>query len=248
MHFKKYQKAIAILCSFFIIVLATGFLFYKGFIRINTPSKADSPVRGVDLSSYQGDVDWEVLSKQDISFAFIKATEGSSYIDPKYKENIENALKTNLRVGVYHFFSFESSGAQQAEHFIDTVAITENMLPPVVDIEYYADYKSNPPDKESVQKNLKELLEKLESRYGMKPIIYATQSSFKRYISGSFSEYDIWIRDVYFTPKLNDNREWTFWQYSDKEKLDGYNGVEKYIDMNVFNGSLEEFRKYGKAN
>jgi lysozyme len=244
MTLKRYKKII-IPCSFLIIVIVTvGFLFYKGIIRINTPSKEDYPVRGVDLSSYQGEVDWEVLAKQDIDFAFIKATEGSSFIDPKYSYNIENALKTHLRVGSYHFFSFESSGTRQAEHFIKTVAKTENMLPPVVDIEYYADYKSNPPDKENVQKNLKELLEQLESNYGMRPIIYATRISYKHYIRGAFSEYDIWIRDVYFTPSLEDDRKWTFWQYSDKEKLDGYNGVEKYIDMNVFNGSEEEFGKY----
>lgn len=229
-------------------MLTAGILFYNGVIRINTPSEAEYPVRGVDLSSYQGVVDWDVLAKQNIAFAFIKATEGSTHVDPNYQYNIENAQKTHLRVGSYHFFSFESSGFRQADNFIAHVAKTENMLPPVVDIEFYADYKSNPPDKAHVQKNLMEMLEKLENHYGLKPIIYATMSSYKRYISGSFLEYDIWIRDVYFKPNLPDGREWTFWQYSDKEKLKGYNGVEKYIDMNVFNGSEEVFFRYGYAD
>lgn len=219
MHLRNKHKRIAILSSaFMIIMLIAGILFYNRIIRINTPSEEEYPVRGVDLSSYQGEVDWDVLSKQNIDFAFIKATEGSTHIDPYYKYNIENALKTHLRVGSYHFFSFESSGSQQADNFIANVAKTENMLPPVVDIEFYADYKSNPPDKENVRKNLKEMLEKLENYYGMKPIIYATGTSYRHYISGSFSEYDIWIRDVYFTPSLADDREWTFWQYSDKER------------------------------
>lgn len=240
------KKIIAFSVLFLIIAAAvTGLLFYKGIIRINTPSEADYPVRGIDLSSYQGEVDWAVLSKQNIDFAFIKATEGSTHVDSNYKYNIENALKTDLRIGSYHFFSFESSGSQQADNFIKHVAKTENMLPPVVDIEFYADFKSNPPDKEKVRQNLIELLEKLKASYEVKPILYATQSAYKRYISGAFSEYDIWIRDVYFTPSLEDGREWTFWQYSEKERLDGYNGVEKYIDMNVFNGSQEEFRRYG---
>ncbi len=242
---KRLKRTAIIVCACFIVLLTIGLLFYKGVIRINTPSEADYPVRGIDLSSYQGEVDWGVLSKQNIDFAFIKATEGSTHVDSNYKYNIENALKTDLRVGSYHFFSFESSGSQQADNFIKHVAKTENMLPPVVDIEFYADYKSNPPDKENVRQNLIELLEKLEASYEVKPILYATQSAYKRYISGAFSEYDIWIRDVYFTPRLEDGREWTFWQYSDKERLDGYNGVEKYIDMNVFNGSEEEFRRYG---
>jgi lysozyme len=242
---KRLKRTAIIVCACFIVLLTIGLLFYKGVIRINTPSEANYPVRGIDISSYQGEVDWCVLSKQNIDFAFIKATEGSTHVDSNYKYNIENAIKTDLRVGSYHFFSFESSGSQQADNFIKHVAKTENMLPPVVDIEFYADYKSNPPDKENVRQNLIELLEKLEASYEVKPILYATQSAYKRYISGAFSEYDIWIRDVYFTPRLEDGREWTFWQYSDKERLDGYNGVEKYIDMNVFNGSEEEFRRYG---
>ena len=60
----------------------------------------------------------------------------------------------------------------------------------------------------------------------------------------SFQEYDIWIRNVITSPRLSDHREWTFWQYTDHGKLEGYQGNEKYIDMNVFNGSREDFLKY----
>ena len=87
------------------------------------------------------------------------------------------------------------------------------------------------------------MLEKLEEFYGKKPIIYATYKSYNLYIANNFEDNYIWIRDVYFVPKLKDNRKWTFWQYADKVRLDGYIGKEKRIDMNVFNGSLEEFNE-----
>ncbi len=56
------------------------FLIWNGIILLNHPSKSRYPVRGVDVSHYQGDINWETLASQDISFAFIKATEGSSSV------------------------------------------------------------------------------------------------------------------------------------------------------------------------
>ena len=76
-----------------------------------------------------------------------------------------------------------------------------------------------------------------------KAIIYATYKSYNLYIMNNFKDNYIWIRDVFFRPSLRDNRDWTFWQYTDKVKLAGYNGKESKIDMNVFNGNSKEFRK-----
>jgi len=232
--------------GFFIIPAVILPLVYTGIVRLNRPSEEKYPVRGVDVSYYQGDIDWNVLAGQDIDFAFIKATEGSAHTDPKFAENWKNAAQTGLYIGAYHFFSYDSSGAAQAENFINTVTPTENILPPAVDIEFYGDKNKNPPSREETRVILDELLEKLETHYGRKPIIYATGKSYKLYISGGYVDYPIWIRDVYLTPSLPDNRSWTFWQFSNKEKLDGYNGEEKYIDMNVFCGSEEEFAVFVK--
>lgn len=237
---KKLITAFTITIS--IAVLAI--LFLKGIIKINTPAEDEYPVRGVDVSSYQGEIDWQLLSKQHIQFAFIKATEGSSFVDKNFIYNFEEASKTDLRVGVYHFFSYDSSGSAQADHFIATVPKSNKMLPPVIDVEFYGDKEKNLPNKDEVTKNLTDMLKKLEEYYGAKPIIYATRKAYRLFISGSYQDYDIWIRDVYFKPTELDGQQWVFWQYSDKGILEGYTGTEKYIDLNVFNGSQEEFRKY----
>lgn len=242
----KCIRIISFIVSSIILIVVWGFLFLNGIIKINTPSKSEYPIRGVDVSSYQGKIDWNVLSKQDIQFAFIKATEGSNYTDEKFTFNYEQAMKTNIHIGAYHFFSYDSSGSTQADNFIATVPKNKNMLPPVVDIEFYGDKEKDPPNKANVTKNLILLLEKLENYYGVKPIIYATQKSYKLYISGGYSDYDIWIRDVYFKPTLPDEQKWTFWQYTDKGQLDGYKGSEKYIDINVFCGSQQDFDTYAK--
>lgn len=224
----------------FLLGVALFLLFWNGIILLNNPK--NYAVKGVDVSHYQGEIDWEVLASQEIEFAFIKATEGSSYVDDKFAENCANAKKTDLRVGVYHFFSFESAGEAQAKNFTENVKAEAGMLPPVVDLEFYGEFAKNPPEKDVVIENLDVLLEKLEQFYGMKPIIYATEESYYLYLADDYSDYDLWIRNVISAPKKD--IDWTFWQYTNRERLDGYSGEEKYIDVNVFNGSAKEFAEY----
>ncbi len=159
---KKRNLIIAILIVFIIAIFV---LWFYGIIIFNYPSNKKYPIRGVDVSSYQGNIDWESLSKQEIKFAFIKATEGSSFVDEKFKINYENARKTNIKVGAYHFFSFDSNGDTQADNFISNVPKTDDMLPPVVDIEFYGDKNKKIPDVAETQKQLSILLAKLEAYY-----------------------------------------------------------------------------------
>jgi lysozyme len=226
-----------------ISAIAAAVLLYNGVILFNNPPRGRYPVRGVDVSSYQGEIDWDVLAGQGIDFAFIKATEGSTFQDSRFAYNWENAGKTDLRIGAYHFFSFESPGETQAENFIRTVPMTDGMLPPVVDIEFYGDEENNSAQQEKVQGILTEILTGMEDHYGVKPIIYATRDTYERYIENAYPEYDIWVRSVWTRPRIPDS-EWTFWQYTNREQLKGYCGDEKYIDMNVFSGTRDAFGRY----
>lgn len=243
------------LTKIIIITLATVFLVtagtvaaYRmidgGVIILNSRAAKSYEVCGVDVSSYQGDINWELLAEQNVSFAFIKATEGSSFVDKYFEANYENAQKTDIAVGAYHFFSYDSSGKTQAENFINTVPPHSGMLPPVIDLEFYGDKASNPPPREQVDTELKAMISALEDYYGLKPIIYATELSYELYLDGGYEDYDIWIRNVLSRPKLSDGRSWTFWQYTNRGLLDGYVGKEKFIDINVFCGTREEFENY----
>jgi lysozyme len=147
-------------------------------------------------------------------------------------------------VGFYHFFSYDSAGTSQAENFIRNVSPFVGMLPPVVDVEFYGNYGKSPKPREDVTPQLTAMLTALEAHYGLKPILYATEASYEWYLEGDFAEYDIWIRNVLTKPSLSDGRSWTFWQYTNREKLNGYHGKETYIDMNVFQGDREAFLRY----
>lgn len=232
-------SACAILTTVVIIIL-----WQQGVLIPNQFQIAKYPIKGIDVSSYQGEIDWQKMQEQQIKFAFIKATEGSSYIDKQFQRNYEEACKTKIKIGAYHFYSYDSSGEKQATNFINTVPNEKELLPPVVDIEFYGDKEKNLPDKENTKQELRILLAKLEEYYQKKPIIYTTEKVYHLYIQNDFEEYPIWIRNVFTKPYLKDKRNWTFWQYTDKGCLEGYNGKEKFIDFNVFYGSEEEWNEW----
>ena len=120
-----------------VAALAVGLMVYTGSLRLNHPTQ---PVHGVDVSHYQGEIDWPVLAGQNIQFAFVKATEGSIYTDETFEANWAGAQAAGLRVGAYHFFSYDSDGLSQAENYIATVPVLPGALPPVIDVEFYGDY------------------------------------------------------------------------------------------------------------
>lgn len=226
---------------------------YTGEIIANIPDPEKYPVMGVDVSRYQGNIDWQMIEAQDVKFAFIKATEGSSHQDPCFTENWQEVRETTIYAGAYHFFSFESSGETQAQNFISTVGeLCDTTLPPVVDLEFYGTYSETPLSRKETRIILDALLQQLEAYYHVKPIIYTTSRAYYHYIiGGGYGDYPLWIRNTYQEPNL----DWCFWQYSDEGKLAGYDGIQKdhtemCIDLNVYHSSyadfLEEFSLSGQ--
>lgn len=198
---------------------------------------------GIDVSHYQGEIDWVKLSGQNLDFAFIKATEGSGHIDERFFDNWQEAAQTELFTGAYHFFSFDSDGAEQAKWYIETVGSLNGNIAPAVDVEFYGDIADNPPPKAEVIKQLGELLDALEEHYRTKPIIYTTYTAYYTYLKDEFETYPLWIRNVYYQPLFSLGDRWVLWQYTDTAVLEGYEGTEQCIDMNVFRGTEEEWEK-----
>lgn len=219
-----------------LLLLAAGLLLWK------TLWVKSYPLVGVDVSHHQGEIDWEQIKGRPVTFAFVKATEGSGYVDAQFAANWEGAQAAGLYVGAYHFLSFESPAQTQAANYTAAVGALSGRLPPVVDAEYYGDYAKEPPPREEVQALLQELLALLEEQYGQKPILYTTTPFYHRYLAGAFEEYPLWIRNVY-TPPLGLGREWQFWQYSDRGRLPGVSGPERRVDFNLFCGSEADLQE-----
>lgn len=237
-------KRIIVLCILIVGILCAACFYgvYNGYILLNNPSKSKYPIRGVDVSHYQGEIDWQVLEGEEIQFAYIKATEGSSHVDEQFSYNLEQAKQTDLLVGAYHFFSFDSSGEKQAKNFITYVEADESMLPPVVDVEYYGNKKKNPPDGDKLREELQIYLDSIKEYYNKTPIIYSTEEMWNTYLKGYFDEYPLWIRNVIMKPHID--QKWAFWQYTNRGRLKGYEGDEEFIDLNVFYGNEKEWREF----
>jgi len=229
-------RTLRVLALIFITALALlVFSRWRGLLLF--PQESDPgqwPVFGVDVSAYQGVVDWSTLARQGVDFAFIKATEGSGMTDRSFAQNWSSAQEAGVLVGAYHFFSYDSPGETQADNFIAQVPVTPGALPPVVDIEFYGDKLQNPPDRDTVKAVLLPLLERLEAHYGQKPILYVTYRSYSWYIKGEYEDYPLWVSRPLLAPL---GKDWTFWQYSHSALLEGYWGDEERIDLNVFRGS-----------
>lgn len=128
----------------------------------------------------------------------------------------------------------------QAENYIDTVgSLGTGHLIPAVDVEYYADKKDNPPDKEELVKELGDFLSAIEEEYHVKPMIYAPREIWEKYLMGSFDEYPRWIRSIYYPVTFETSGSWVLWQYCDTGELEGYTGGERYIDLDVLHRGMD---------
>lgn len=231
------NRTLAIAGAIFFIAVTLVLFFEEGYIRFNYPSAKDYPVRGIDISHHQDSVDWGILSRSRIDFAFIKATEGATHKDTRFQYYWKKADELGIARGAYHFFTFCKTGREQALNFMDTVPKEDGLLPPVIDLEYSGNCSARP-GKEKVLREILEFSDLVTAKYGKRPIIYATNDSYRDFLSGELPGYRIWIRNIYSSPGLPDGRKWSFWQYTNRGKLWGIDG---FVDFNVFNGGWEEF-------
>lgn len=193
------------------------------------------PVHGVDVSRWQGEIDWEKLRGQGANFAFIKATDGADHIDPMFKKNWNGAHKAGIRRGAYHFFYWCSYASAQADWFIRNVPKVEGALPPVLDVEWnhQSDCKQRLSRKKVLEK-MQVFLDRLEAHYGQRPIIYTAPDFYRDNLKDAFPDHPFWLRSVAAHPsKVYPGRNWVFWQYSGSGLS---KGVAGRIDLNVFHG------------
>lgn len=110
---------------------------------------------------------------------------------------------------------------------------------PVIDVEYYGKFNRKNSDIAALKKELRSMVETFKEYYGQMPIIYATKASKNEIPGDDFDDCLLWLRSVYCP--ANNKNGWAFWQYSNRGRLEGYSGREKYIDLNVFRGTRAEF-------
>ena len=233
-----------------VMVFVTG--FYFGFIRpyayrwkpcyglkgYGVCMPAGYQVHGIDISHYQGEVDWNMLEQTrqgqfPVKFIFMKATEGGDFSDRKFVANFDSARAHGFIRGAYHFYNPKTDANRQADFFIRSVKLEPGDLPPVLDIE------KKGKSVKKLQDDLKIWLRKVENHYGVKPIIYASYKFKTKYLNDPvFDSYPYWIAH-YYVDSVRYQGDWKFWQHTDVGTLPG---IDEEVDLNVFNGSLSEMK------
>ena len=189
---------------------------------------------GIDVSHHQGDINWNKVKKwkdKSIQFVYIKATEGTTFVDKTYEKNFKGAKEQKILTGSYHYFRTTSSVKDQFKNFIQTISKEDQDLIPLIDVEE----KKNWNNKE-FHKNFKEFLGLIENHFGQKPMIYTVNSFYNINLSGKYNDYHFLIgRYGKNSPNMRDKSNWTIWQFSETGKVDG---IPKLVDIDVINSKF----------
>lgn len=225
---------------YYLFVSPYGFRWRALYGEVNYPKGYD--IHGIDVSHYQGDIDWEVLRNKGtidncpIRFVMIKATEGTTNIDDKFEHNFYQAREYGFTRGAYHFYSTHSSAADQAHFFIQNVKLEKGDLPPVLDVENKPRRQSSEEFKQSVL----QWLTIVEKHYGVKPILYTFYKFKMENLNDTvFAPYPYWIAH-YYVDSVEYQGQWKFWQHTDAGSLPGIKGP---VDFNIYNGSYYDLRR-----
>jgi lysozyme len=185
-----------------------------------------SMLPGIDVSHYQGVIDWPQVAAAGIRFAFIKATDGvSPAVDPRLAANTAGAAAAGIPFGMYHFFR-ALSPAVQITRFLDTFRKFPSQLPPVLDIEVGGEY----------QAGALTIAQGIEAELAIKPLVYCYPSFADTFLTAEqWREYPLWI--AHYTkapaPRTSHWPAWLFWQHSGSGTVAG---IERPVDLDWFAG------------
>ena len=209
-----------------------------------TPDISPYPVRGMDISNLEGDIDWTRVNGHGLSFVFMKATEGGDWVDKRFKTNWAGATSAGLLKGAYHFYNFCKPGGVQADNFIATVPREAGALPMVIDFEKSKSC-TKMPTKKVFLKDFAIFVAKVKKAYGQTPFLYINLGIYDEYLAGASDGYKLWIADPDHTsPRMPSGTSWTFWQYSWHGTVSGISGGE--VDLDVFDGDAQALAALAK--
>ncbi len=229
---------VAIIAYFtFRIIADNAFNIKARFGKVTYPA---GNIRGIDISHYQEDIDWERLRNANIdgvpvSFMLIKATEGSSIIDEYFNQNYFQARQAGIRRGAYHFLTTGSDPLQQAKFYCRIVQLEDGDIAPVLDVE-----RRDGLTPQQLRKRVLTWMDYVEQHYGTTPILYTSYKFRTDYLNTpEFDRYPLWIAH-YYVEHLRYKGQWAIWQHTDQGTVDGIDG---HVDLNVLNGTSDDLEQ-----
>ncbi len=212
------------------------------------PIPSDYAVHGIDVSKYQGLVDWSRVKQAGVRFAWIKASEGGDHVDERFAENWANSREAGVRHGAYHFVYWCRPWQEEIGFFERVAPVEPDALPPVLDVEATPTSRSCKKHlhREETLAEMRAMLEEMEHHFGKKPVIYTTVDFYAAIVAGALEDYPIWVRSTKYFPAVKyPNRKWHFWQYQSDGHVDGINAK---VDRNAFFGTAEQWQDFTRGS
>jgi lysozyme len=207
------------------------------------------PVHGIDVSRWQGVIDWPTARAHGVNFAFIKATEGGDHADPAFLQNWYGAAAAGVPRAAYHFYYFCRSGAEQAAWFIANVPRERGALPPILDLEWNGESVTCPhrPAPATVRAEAATFLNIVGKHFDQQPIVYTTVDFWHDNELWRVAGMQPWLRAVTRHPAeaYPDASSWAFWQYSGTGQIPG---IPEKVDLNAFAGSERDWAVWLAGN
>jgi lysozyme len=196
-------------------------------------------VHGLDLSHWDAPVFFDRLRKAGHRFVYLKATQGTTFIDPTYRSRAAAAIRNGIRVGAYHYFDYRKDGRAQADYFVRVVRARGGFLAhlrPVVDVECLT--PMGRPNQARARTNLRAFITEIRARLGVRPIIYTSIFEWNTVTGGSrtFGDCLLWSAEWAQTAPLRFPpgwSRWTFWQVGPGPVA----GLAGTHDADVFRGT-----------
>ncbi|OYU50343.1 MAG: glycoside hydrolase [Rhizobiales bacterium PAR1] len=206
------------------------------------------PIHGIDISKWQGDIDWAEVKRAGTAFVYMKATEGGDHLDERFKANWEGARAAGLPRGAYHFMFWCRSAEEQASWFKQNVPRDADALPPVLDVEWNGHSKTCPKriDPELARQKIAIMLKAMTEHTGKKPVIYTDIPFHADVLEGHSIDNDFWLRSVAAEPHEKYNaRGWKIWQFTTTGRVPGIKGA---VDRNAYAGTRKDWARYLALN
>jgi lysozyme len=200
---------------------------------------------GVDVSSYQGSINWTSVKAAGRSFAFIKATEGRTFNSSTFTSQITGAKAAGVLAGAYHFARYDTNtAADEASHFLAVAGkyISAGYLRPVLDVEH-----STTLSKTALSNWVNAWCNQVKSATGVAPIVYSYVSYASAHLNTTVTQWPLWMAQYPSSPAPQTGKPsgtspwttWSFWQYTDHASVSGISGG---VDGDVYNGDLTSLK------
>jgi lysozyme len=203
----------------------------------------NSFIEGIDVSKWQGNVNWQRVRAADKQFVFARVSDGLHIVDPYFDSNWRQLGQLGVFRGAYQMFDASQDPRAQADLLVQMIGQLEpEDLPPVLNLDLDLDLPGGPSTDEVVA-NALTWLKAVEARLGHAPIVYTAHIFWKQLGNPEgFSDYPLWVADYEVSEPLLPAgwQSWNFWQYSESGQVPGIEGA---VSLDRFNGTLEDLKK-----